>query len=67
MLVECDVINTKRGDLFLKLFDLNKELDIPQLIMDSMLLSKDWLQGQLDSLNIPWVSEFNDLIEYLNF
>jgi hypothetical protein len=40
MLSECGVINIKRGDVFLKLVDLNKELEGPHLIMDSMLLSK---------------------------
>jgi hypothetical protein len=47
MLVECDIINTKRGDLFLNLVDLTKELEGPHLIMDSILLSKDQLQEQL--------------------
>jgi hypothetical protein len=44
MLVECDTINSKRSDLFLKLVDLTKELEGPHLIMDSILLSKDQLQ-----------------------
>jgi len=44
MLSECDVINTKRDDLFLKLVDLTKEL--------SILLSKEKLQEQLHALKI---------------
>jgi hypothetical protein len=64
MLSECDVINTKRGDVFLKLVDLTKELDIPHLIMDTMLLSKEKLQEQLEALKVSWASEFNDSIEY---
>jgi hypothetical protein len=35
--VECDVINIKRGDIFLKLVDLTKELEGPHLIMDTIL------------------------------
>jgi hypothetical protein len=64
ILVECDTINTKRSDVFLKLVDLTKELKGPHLIMDSILLSKDQLQEQLDALKISWESEFNDLTEY---
>jgi hypothetical protein len=61
---ECDVINAKRGDLFLKLVDLTKELEDPHLIMDSMLLSKDKLQDYLDTLKVSWDNEFNESIEY---
>ena len=61
---ECDVINDKRGDLFLKLVDLTKELEDPHLIMDSMLLSKDKLQDYLDTLKVSWDNEFNESIEY---
>jgi hypothetical protein len=44
MLFECDVINNKRGDIFLNLVDLTKEMDGPHLITDSTLLSKEKLQ-----------------------
>jgi len=46
MLSKCDVMNTKRGDLFLKLIDLTKELEGPYLIMDLILLSKEYLLEQ---------------------
>jgi hypothetical protein len=52
MLSECDFINTKRGDLFLKIIDLTKELEGPHLIMDSILLSKNKLQELLDALKV---------------
>jgi hypothetical protein len=52
MLSECDVINTKRGVVFLKLVDLTKELDITHLIMDTMLLSKEQLQEQLEAIKV---------------
>jgi hypothetical protein len=64
LLEECDVINTKRGDLFLNLVDLTKELRGPHLIMDSILLSKDQLQEHLDALKISWENEFNEITEY---
>jgi hypothetical protein len=65
MLVECDTINSKISDLFLKLVDLTKELEGPHLIMDSILLSKDQLQEQLEALKTSWASEFDNLTEFL--
>jgi hypothetical protein len=47
MIFECDVINTKWGDFFLKIVDLTKELEGTHLIMDSILLPKDQFQEQL--------------------
>jgi hypothetical protein len=41
LLEKCDNINGKRGDLFLQLVDLKKDLRGPHLIMDSILLSKE--------------------------
>jgi hypothetical protein len=61
---ECDVINTKRGVLFLKRVDLTKEMEGPHLIMDSMLLSKEQLQEKLEALKVSWDSEINNSIEY---
>jgi hypothetical protein len=40
---------TIRGEVFLKLVDLTKELEGPHLIMDTMLLSKEQLQEQLNA------------------
>jgi hypothetical protein len=64
LLEKCDNINGKRGDLFLQLVDLTKELRGPHLIMDSILLSKDQLQEHLDTLKVAWENEFNEIIEY---
>jgi hypothetical protein len=61
----CDIINSKRSDLFLKLVDLTKELEGPHFIMDSILLTKDQLQEQLEALKISWASEFNILTKFL--
>jgi hypothetical protein len=64
LLSECDVINIKRGDIFLKLVDLTKELDGPHLIMDTILLSREQLQEQLEALKVAWANEFSDSIEF---
>jgi hypothetical protein len=41
MISELDVLkNKKKSDLFLKLVDLTKELDGPNLLMDTMLFIK---------------------------
>jgi hypothetical protein len=52
MINETDVLRNKKSDLFLKLMDLTKELDGPNLLMDAMILSKESLMGQLDSLKV---------------
>jgi len=60
----CDVINTKRGDVFLKPVGLTKELEGPHLIMDTILLLKEKLQENLEALKFSRASEFNDSIKY---
>ena len=40
MINEIDVLRNKKSDLFLKLVDLTKELYGPNLLMDTMILSK---------------------------
>jgi hypothetical protein len=64
MLSELDVVKIKRGDLFLKLVDLTKELDGPNLLMDTILMSKEKLLEQLEVLKVAWASEFTDSIEF---
>jgi hypothetical protein len=57
----------KRGDLFLNLVELTKDFFLgggPYLIMDSILLSRDQLQENMDTLKISWASEFNDITGY---
>jgi hypothetical protein len=43
---------------------LTKEMKGAHLIMDSILLSKDHLQEHLDTLNVSWENEFNEITEY---
>jgi len=62
LLSECNVINIKRGDVFLKLVDLTKELEGPH--MDMILLSRDKLREKLEALKVVWASEFTYRIEF---
>jgi hypothetical protein len=64
MINEIDVLKNKKSVLFLKLVDLTKELDGPSLLMDTMILSKETLMGQLNSLKFSWENEFTETIEF---
>ena len=64
MLSEFDALKIKRGDLFLKLVDLTKELDGPNLLMDTILMSMEQLLEQLEALKVAWESEISDLVEF---
>jgi hypothetical protein len=64
MLSEFDALKIKRGDLFLKLVDLTKELDGPNLLMHTILMSKEKLLEQLEVLKVAWASEFSDSVEF---
>jgi hypothetical protein len=69
MLVECDVISVKRGELYLKLIELElvgstEDVEDPHLIMNSILLSKEQMEEKLDSLKIASTKKFNNLNEY---
>jgi hypothetical protein len=69
MLVECDVISVKRGELYLKLIELElvgstEDVEDPHLIMNSILLSKEQMEEKLDSLKIASTKKFNNLTEY---
>jgi hypothetical protein len=61
---ECDAMNIKRGVIFLKLVDIKKELDGLYLLMDTILLLKEKLLKQLESLKVAWANEFSDSIEF---
>ena len=64
MLTELDVVKIKRGDLFLKLVDLTKEIDYPTLLIDTILMSKEKLLEQLEVLKVAWESEFSDSVKF---
>jgi hypothetical protein len=50
--------------LFLKLVDLTKEIDGPNLLMDTMILSKETLMEQLNALKFAWENEFTETIDF---
>jgi hypothetical protein len=57
MLAECDVISSKRGELYLmlielKLSGLTEDVEDPHLIINSILLSKEQMEEKIDSLRI---------------
>jgi hypothetical protein len=60
MLSELDAVKSKRCDIFLNLVDLTKKLDGPNLLMDTLILSKEKLLEQLDVLKFSWASEFTN-------
>jgi hypothetical protein len=62
MFNELDVVKLKRGEFFLKLVDLTKELNEPNLLMYTMLMSKEKLLEQLEALKVAWASEFTNSI-----
>jgi hypothetical protein len=64
MINETDVLRNKKSDLFLKLVGLTKELNGPNLLMDTMILSKESLMGQLNALKVAWENEFTETIEF---
>ena len=61
---ETDVLRNKKSDLFLELVNLTKELDGPNLLMDTMILTKESLMGQLNALKVAWANEFTETIEF---
>jgi len=44
--------------------DLTKELYGPNLLMDTMILSKESLMGQLNVLKFSWENEFTETIDF---
>jgi hypothetical protein len=52
MINKLDVVKMKRGDLFFRLVDLTKELNDPNLLMDTILLSKEKLLEQFGVLKV---------------
>jgi hypothetical protein len=54
----------KISDSFLKSLDIVKELEGPPLIRESMLLTREQLEYELNILNISWGSEFENLTKF---
>jgi len=64
MINETKSLRNRKSDLFLKLVSLTKELDGPNLLMDTMILTKESLMGQLEALKVVLANEFNETIEF---
>jgi hypothetical protein len=69
MLVNVMSLVSKRGELYLKLIELElvgstEDVEDPHLIMNSILLSKEQMEEKLDSLKIASAEKFNNLTEY---
>jgi hypothetical protein len=44
--------------------DITKELDGPNLLMDTILFSNETLIEQLDALKVAWANEFRETIKF---
>jgi hypothetical protein len=64
LLSQCDAFIIKRGDIFLKLVDLTKELDVLHFLMNTILLLKYQLLEQLEAIKVAWANEFSDSVEF---
>jgi hypothetical protein len=64
MINESDVLRNKNNDLFLTFVGLTKELNGPNLLMDTMIPTKESLTGQLNALKVAWANEFIETIEF---
>jgi len=64
MINETDVLRNKKSDLFPKLVSRSKELNGPNLLMDTMILTKEYLTRQLSALKVAWANDFTEAIEF---
>jgi hypothetical protein len=64
MISENGALRNRKSDLFFKHVSLTKELDGPNLFMDTMILTKESLMGQLKALKVVWDSEFIETIKF---
>ena len=68
-MVDCDTINVKRGELYLKLIELDLfgttgEVEDPKFILNSILMSTDQFEEKMDILKIASTVRFDSLINY---
>jgi hypothetical protein len=64
MINEAEALRNRKSDLFFKLVSLTRELDGANLLMDTMISTKEYLTGQLKSLKVAWANEFTETIEF---
>ena len=68
-MVDCDTINVKRGELYLKLIELDLagttgEVEDPKFILNSILMSTDQFEEKMDILKIASTVRFDSLTNY---
>jgi hypothetical protein len=54
MINQIDILRNKKSNLLLKFVNLTRELNGPNLLMDTMILNKESLTGQLNALKFAW-------------
>jgi hypothetical protein len=64
MINEIDVLRNKKSDLLIKLVSLTKELNGPKLLMGTVIMTKEYLTGQISALIFSWANEFTETIEF---
>jgi hypothetical protein len=72
ILSDFDTISVKRGECYLKLVGLDlagttREVDDPQIILNSIFMSKEKFEEKLESLKSTSTEKFNNLTEYSEF
>jgi hypothetical protein len=69
ILVDCDTLSVKKGELYLKLVELDlagttREVQDPKLILNSMLMTREQFEEHLEILKVVSTEKFNSLTEY---
>jgi hypothetical protein len=63
-IVDCERINEKRGDAFLKALDIVRELQGPQILRNFGIITKEQLDKDLVVVKTSWADEFDSLVEF---
>jgi hypothetical protein len=71
-LVDLDTLSVKKGELYLKLIELDlagttKEVDDQKIILNSIFMTKEQFEKKLESLKYASTERFNSLTEYSKF
>jgi hypothetical protein len=69
-LVDLDTLSVKKGELYLKLIDLDlvgttREVEDQNVILNSIFMTKEQFEKKLESLKSTSTERFNSLTEYL--
>jgi hypothetical protein len=69
ILVDCDTLSVKKGELYFKLIELDLagttgEVQDPKLILNSMLMTREQFEEHLEILKGVSTEKFNSMTEY---